>query len=65
MIRHMVIAAGMAALLMGPASAQAPIRTAVDGTFAPHAYPNLAGGGVQGFNIDLFQEVAKRLAASS
>jgi polar amino acid transport system substrate-binding protein len=61
MIRHLIAAAGLAALMAGPAHAQAPIRTAVDGTFAPHAFPNLAGGGVQGFNIDLFQEVAKRL----
>lgn len=61
MLRHILAAAGIAALIAGPAAAQAPIRTAVDGTFAPHAFPNLAGGGVQGFNIDLFQEVAKRL----
>lgn len=61
MLRHILAAAGLAALIAGPAAAQAPIRTAVDGTFAPHAFPNLAGGGVQGFNIDLFQEVAKRL----
>jgi polar amino acid transport system substrate-binding protein len=61
MIRHLIATVGLAALLAGPAHAQAPIRTAVDGTFAPHAFPNLAGGGVQGFNIDLFQEVAKRL----
>jgi len=32
----------------------------VDGTFAPHAFPKL-GGGTQGFQIDLFTEVAKRL----
>ncbi len=61
MLRHILVAAGIAALIAGPAAAQAPIKTAVDGTFAPHAFPNLAGGGVQGFNIDLFQEVAKRL----
>lgn len=61
MIRHILAAAGLAAMMAGPVAAQAPIRTAVDGTFAPHAFPNLAGGGVQGFNIDLFQEVAKRL----
>ena len=38
----------------------APLRTAVDGTFAPHAMPKL-GGGVEGFNVDLFTEVARRL----
>ena len=37
-----------------------PLRTGVDGTFAPHAFPKLAGG-IQGFNVDLFTEVAKRM----
>ena len=40
---------------------QPPLRCAVDGTFAPHAFPKLDGG-VQGFQVDLFQEVAKRIA---
>ena len=37
-----------------------PLRAAVDGTFAPHAFPILAGG-YQGFNVDLANEIAKRL----
>jgi polar amino acid transport system substrate-binding protein len=37
-----------------------PLRTGVDGTFAPHAMPNLSGG-IQGFNVDLANEIAKRL----
>ena len=37
-----------------------PLKTAVDGTFAPHAFPNLSGG-VQGFNIDLANAIAERL----
>ena len=37
-----------------------PLRTGVDGTFAPHAMPKL-GGGVEGFQIDLFTEVAHRM----
>jgi len=46
---------------VGPAgTGQPPLRCAVDGTFAPHAFPSLQGG-VQGFQIDLFAEVAKRL----
>src|SRR5689334_17979558 len=52
-----------ALLLAGPAQAQSnlpPLRTGVDGTFAPHAMPKL-GGGIQGFQIDLFTEVAKRM----
>ncbi len=61
MIRTILAAAGLSAMLAAPAMAQAPLKTAVDGTFAPHAFPNLQGGGVQGFNIDLAQEIAKRL----
>ena len=48
--------------LSGAAGAQeaAPLRTAVDGTFAPFAFPSLSGG-LQGFCIDLFTEVAHRM----
>jgi polar amino acid transport system substrate-binding protein len=50
-----------AAVAAAPALAQEPpLRTGVDGTFAPHAMPNLAGG-IQGFNVDLANEIAKRL----
>ena len=42
------------------AQAQAPLRTAVDATFAPHAMTKL-GGGLQGFNVELGEELAKRL----
>lgn len=51
----------VAAMVSATAHAQQPLRTAVDGTFAPHAFPDLASGGVQGFNIDLFKELARRL----
>ena len=47
----------------GPAIAQdkqPPLRTGVDGTFAPHAMPKL-GGGIEGFQIDLFTEVGRRM----
>lgn len=48
-------------LTIGAAIAQqAPLRTAVDGTFAPHAFPNLQGG-VQGFNVDLAEAIGKQL----
>ncbi|MDB5316564.1 MAG: polar amino acid transporter substrate-binding protein [Rhodospirillales bacterium] len=43
-----------------PAPAQPPLRCAVDGTFAPHAMPRL-GGGLEGFQVDLFREVARRM----
>lgn len=64
MRRHLLaafLAAPLAlAALSGAAQAQQPLRTAVDGTFAPHAFPKLDGG-VQGFNVDLFTEVARRM----
>jgi polar amino acid transport system substrate-binding protein len=43
---------------------EAPLRTVVDGTFAPHAMPKL-GGGYEGFNIDLADNIAKRLKRKS
>ena len=59
-----VAAMALAALLCAaPALAQdklPPLRTGVDGTFAPHAMPKL-GGGLEGFNVDLFTEVARRM----
>jgi polar amino acid transport system substrate-binding protein len=62
MTRYLVSAASAALLLAASAQAQElpPLRTAVDGTFAPHAFPILSGG-YQGFNIDLANEFAKRL----
>jgi polar amino acid transport system substrate-binding protein len=58
-----VLFAGAALLLVAPAASgqeAAPLRTAVDGTFAPHAMPILSGG-YEGFNIDLANEIAKRM----
>ncbi|MFM7419632.1 MAG: transporter substrate-binding domain-containing protein, partial [Alphaproteobacteria bacterium] len=61
-MRRFLAAALLSAALAGPALAQGqpPLRCGVDGTFAPHAFPSLQGG-VQGFQIDLFREVAKRM----
>ncbi len=56
MIRSLVIFVA----LTGTALAQQPIRTGIDATFAPHAMPK-PGGGLEGFNIDLANELAKRL----
>ena len=63
MTRYLLSAAAAALLLVAPANADelAPLHTGVDATFAPHAFPNLSGGGYQGFNIDLATEFAKRL----
>src|SRR3954465_382659 len=51
--------AGTILLLAVPTCAQ-ECRTAIDGTFAPHAMPSLSGG-YEGFNIDLANELGKRL----
>jgi ABC-type amino acid transport substrate-binding protein len=40
--------------------AQTILRSAVDPSFAPHAMAKL-GGGIQGFNVDLGEELGKRL----
>ena len=64
--RYAAIAAAIllcASPVLVPALAQdkqPPLRTGVDGTFAPHAMPKI-GGGIEGFQIDLFTEVAKRM----
>ena len=56
-----ILAAALAAMLApGLALAQQPLKTAVDGTFAPPAMPRLEGG-IQGFNVDLAIEIGKRL----
>src|SRR3546814_4749654 len=52
-------AAAMTVSMTAPRAAE-PLRTGVDATFAPHATVKL-GGGLQGFNIDLGEELAKRM----
>jgi polar amino acid transport system substrate-binding protein len=47
-------------LATGTVLAQQPIRTGIDATFAPHAMPKL-GGGLEGFNIDLANDLARRM----
>lgn len=60
--RRILLAALLAAAAAPHARAQTlpPLKTGVDGTFAPHAMPKL-GGGVEGFNVDLFTEAAHRM----
>ena len=55
-------AAGAVLLVVAPAYAEdlPPLRTGIDATFAPHAFPNLSGG-YQGFNIDLADDLSKLL----
>jgi polar amino acid transport system substrate-binding protein len=58
MKQYAFVLAGL--LCVTPALAQQPLKTVVDGTFAPHAMPKL-GGGYEGFNIDLANEIGKRM----
>src|ERR1700751_1668797 len=60
MVRAICGAALGIALCGVAAQAQGPLKTGVDGTFAPHAFPDMQGG-VQGFNIDLAREIGKKL----
>jgi len=53
-------AALLLATTAAPGQEAPPLRTGMDGTFAPHAFPSLSGG-YEGFNIDLGNEIAKRL----
>jgi polar amino acid transport system substrate-binding protein len=56
-----MFAAALLGAVLSPAPLLAqPLKTAVDGTFAPHAMPKLEGG-IQGFNVDLANEIGKRL----
>ncbi len=57
-----LLAVTFALALAGTSAAQPakPIIAGVDGTFAPHVMPKL-GGGVEGFNVDLIEELNKQL----
>jgi polar amino acid transport system substrate-binding protein len=57
---HRAVLALVAGLATAAVAQERPLKTGVDGTFAPHAMPNLSGG-IQGFNVDLANEIAKRL----
>lgn len=60
LLSGVLAAAALVALgAVGTAHSQ-PIKTGVDATFAPHAMAKL-GGGMEGFNIDLGNEIARRL----
>lgn len=57
MIIGLVALAGTAG---GVQAQQGPLKVALDGTFAPHAMPTMDGG-VEGFNVDLANEIGRRL----
>ena len=53
---------GVSLLPLGTVLAQDSYKVALDGTFAPHAMPKM-GGGIEGFNVDLANEIGARLGA--
>jgi len=53
------LAGVLAVAFLSTAAHAAALKTGVDGTFAPHAMPTLSGG-VEGFNIDLANEIGER-----
>ncbi|HVB67635.1 MAG TPA: transporter substrate-binding domain-containing protein [Acetobacteraceae bacterium] len=55
-----LLLAGLLCARTAQAKELPPLQTGVDATFAPHAFPKL-GGGLQGFQIDLFNDVARRI----
>lgn len=69
-MKHVSLIVGAAALVFAATTGAAyaashgkkEFNVALDGTFAPHAMPTLSGG-VEGFNVDLANEIGKRLGA--
>ncbi len=65
-MRVLTVAVGIAALVLTSVfttrvlADDPPLKVALDGTFAPHAMPKLDGG-TEGFNVDLANEIGKRL----
>ena len=59
-IRACALAFAALAFSFGTSNAMDTYKVGLDGTFAPHAMPKLDGG-VEGFNVDLANEIGKRL----
>jgi polar amino acid transport system substrate-binding protein len=57
--RATMIAVALAAAF-GARAEERALRAGIDATFAPHAMPKLSGG-IEGFNVDLADEIARRL----
>ncbi|TCZ58552.1 transporter substrate-binding domain-containing protein [Roseicella aquatilis] len=67
LLAALTLSAGLAAtasaqtITVGAAgSGQPPLKCGVDGTFPPHAFSSLQGG-LQGFQIDLFDAIGKKM----
>ncbi|WP_429124901.1 transporter substrate-binding domain-containing protein [Ensifer sp. 4252] len=61
MFGKVLVALAAVSLAAIPALAEdAPLKSAIDSTFAPHAMPKVSGG-LEGFNIDVVDEISKRI----
>ena len=56
----LVVAGVLACCGLAAADEATPLKSAIDSTFAPHAMPKISGG-LEGFNIDLVDEISKRI----
>lgn len=59
----LVVGSSLTFGVLSTAHAIKPLVTGVDATFAPHAMPKL-GGGIDGFNVELGQALAKQLGTT-
>ncbi len=59
-MQQLTMTGAVLALGLGAAHAQDSYTVALDGTFAPHAMPTMDGG-IEGFNVDLANEIGERL----
>jgi polar amino acid transport system substrate-binding protein len=60
-LRVVVVAFGVAFLAQGAGAEDLPpLKSGIDATFAPHAMPKI-GGGLEGFNIDLVDDISRRI----
>ncbi len=61
-MQKLTLTSAVLALSLGAAHAQESYTVALDGTFAPHAMPTMDGG-IEGFNVDLANDIGERLGA--
>jgi ABC-type amino acid transport substrate-binding protein len=60
-LRVVVAASGLALFAQGAVAEDLPpLKSAIDATFAPHAMPKI-GGGLEGFNIDVVDDISRRI----
>jgi polar amino acid transport system substrate-binding protein len=55
-----VAASGLFLTQVGRAEDLPSLKSAIDATFAPHAMPKI-GGGLEGFNIDVVDDISRRI----